>query len=237
MVRGSLITLTAGVDPSICGVTLMISYPCGSLVCSITLLIYDHTLTLGREIEYVWSSPLKPIACFYYIMKYSTFINVILVSVGRIDITSVAAGEAILVLKAWAVWGRNTELGIFLLVVILVLTGFAYVSPAFLQRSLRYSSIPGLLGCILSDANGVFLIVIWAGVMATHAVVTGLLLIRGVQTYRSFGKTRLFDVIYKDGESYQHKVFMVLKRVSGFEYYILMTSMNAFEVPYWLAIS
>ncbi|KAJ7106700.1 hypothetical protein C8R44DRAFT_987313 [Mycena epipterygia] len=51
------------------------------VVAGLVILVYDHLLTLGSEVKYVWSSKLRPSTCWFLAVRYIGLIASIIISV------------------------------------------------------------------------------------------------------------------------------------------------------------
>ncbi|PFH47030.1 hypothetical protein AMATHDRAFT_7157 [Amanita thiersii Skay4041] len=190
------------------------------------LMVYDHFLTLEREAKYIWPSKLSSVTILYYITKYSSFLFVLVIALqtylpsllvapgckavniitGWMHVFSVMAAETILMIKAWAVWGRDRRMaiGLFLLTVVILAIG-AVTLQLFLQ-SIHFSTSPIVIshisGCVVEDAKAIFCTADWILLIVLDSVVTMCLLLRGFQAYKSGGNRALYKTIFQDGIVY-----------------------------------
>ncbi|KAF8530552.1 hypothetical protein BU17DRAFT_30891, partial [Hysterangium stoloniferum] len=96
--------------------------------------LYDHFLTLGEEIDLIWSTPWNAGKILYYATKYPAFLDgaFLLYTVfaplgttpstcellyklsGVMIVVGIAIAEFVLVFRTWAVWGKNSKVMISL---------------------------------------------------------------------------------------------------------------------------
>lgn len=104
-------------------------------VSAATLLGYDYLLTFGREVNLTWANSWGPVEYLFFAARYSPFLDVSLnlyhivsPTIGGaacrstyilqevILVLGILACEAILLIRAWALWDRNKVLGGFLFI-------------------------------------------------------------------------------------------------------------------------
>ncbi|KAF8530549.1 hypothetical protein BU17DRAFT_60258 [Hysterangium stoloniferum] len=117
--------------------------------------VYDHFLTIGAEIDLIWPTPWNAGKVLFYATKYPALLDsafLLYTSVappvttpstcellykiaGGMIVAGIAVAEFILVFRTWAVWGKNSAVGISLLCAAFILACpigyFAYhgISP------------------------------------------------------------------------------------------------------------
>ncbi|KIJ93056.1 hypothetical protein K443DRAFT_684823 [Laccaria amethystina LaAM-08-1] len=189
-------------------------------VAAAMLLVYDCSLTLGMEIEFVWSSPGGFVKVLYIVQRYLPFCDAIFLCLphqsavnidpdgchvvetmrGWLMIFGFILSEAILTLRVWAVWKRDLRLGVFLLFLITLTTvAEIYVTRTFLH-DLQFSikPYPEFVGCFLTSANRIVYLD-WVVLMIYEAVILVLMIIPGIASYRRGENVNLHHVIYRDG--------------------------------------
>ncbi|KAF7345330.1 hypothetical protein MSAN_01909900 [Mycena sanguinolenta] len=61
-------------DPTDLGSNNTLTYDSRIIRCfflaALSILIYDHLLTLGAEVKYIWSSKLRPGTCWFLAVRY-----------------------------------------------------------------------------------------------------------------------------------------------------------------------
>ncbi|PFH45687.1 hypothetical protein AMATHDRAFT_71220 [Amanita thiersii Skay4041] len=196
---------------------------------SVTLVVYDYLITLDAEIKYVWGSRWSLITLLYYLTKYLLFVDglgivfqtfvsssivfghcrAITFVGGAIFVTGTCTAETILAMKAWAVWGKDKRLGITLLIIFTAIIAGVCVCISLFFKSLEFAdtasaSAPSidLTGCSVIRANPNFLVADWILIMTMDAIVTLLLMIRGIHAYKMGGNSGLLRVLYRDGMIY-----------------------------------
>ncbi|EDR02609.1 uncharacterized protein LACBIDRAFT_332210 [Laccaria bicolor S238N-H82] len=163
-------------------------------VAAAMLLVYDCSLTLGMEIEFVWSSPWGFVNMVYIIQRYLPFCDAIFLCLthqlavnidpdscrivemirGWLMIFGFILSEVILTLRVWAVWKRDRHMGVFLISLITLTTvAEIYVMRIFL-RDLQFSTkpYPEFVGCFLTSANHI-LYLDWVVFMIYDATTVG----------------------------------------------------------------
>ncbi|EDR06498.1 uncharacterized protein LACBIDRAFT_299951 [Laccaria bicolor S238N-H82] len=154
------------------------------------MFLYDYFLTLGMEVDLVWSSSLGPMKILFAIQRYLPFLDTAVLCLlqllsttispsvcrlaGNIQsylmVTGFLLSELIFTLRAWAVWKRDKLLGIALSIFLLAIAVASYVVVCLSQRSLAYSGrpYPGFQGCYMTGSNKVSY-VNWLLLMAYEA--------------------------------------------------------------------
>ncbi|EDQ99783.1 uncharacterized protein LACBIDRAFT_315291 [Laccaria bicolor S238N-H82] len=189
-------------------------------VAAAMLLVYDCSLTLGMEIEFMWSSPWGFMKVLYMLQRYLPFCDSIFFCLthqlainidpygchivetirGGLMVFGMILSEVILSLRAWAVWKRDLRLGVSLISLITLTTmAEIYVTRIFL-RDLQFSTkpYPEFVGCFLTSANHIVYLD-WVVLMIYEAVILVLMIIPGIASYRRGGNVDLYHVIYRDG--------------------------------------
>ncbi|KIJ97951.1 hypothetical protein K443DRAFT_681150 [Laccaria amethystina LaAM-08-1] len=189
-------------------------------VAAAMLLVYDCSLTLGMEFEFVWSSPWSFMKVLYIAQRYLPFCDAICLCLihqlavnidpygchivetirGWLMIFGFILSEVILTLRAWAVWERDLRLGVFLISLITLTTvADIYVTRIFLH-DLHFSTkpYPEFVGCFGIGANRIVYLD-WVVLMIYEAVILVLMIIPGIAAYRRGGNVDLYHVIYRDG--------------------------------------
>ncbi|KIJ97955.1 hypothetical protein K443DRAFT_9528 [Laccaria amethystina LaAM-08-1] len=189
-------------------------------VAAAMLLVYDCSLTLGMEIEFVWSSPWGFVKVLYIVQRYLPFCDSIFLSLihqlavnidpygchivetirGWLMIFGFILSEVILTLRIWAVWKRDMRLGVFLISLITLTTvAEIYVTRIFL-RDLHFTTrpYPEFVGCFFTSASHIVYLN-WVVFMIYEVVILVLMIIPGIASYRLGGNVGLYHVIYRDG--------------------------------------
>lgn len=189
-------------------------------VLGVTIFVYDYFLTLGMEVEFVWSSKWGFMKVLYLLQRYLPFLDSVCLCLmhqlsadidtrvcliverarGWLMIIGFALSELILTLRAWAVWERSMRVGIFLSVLFtLTLAAELAVTRLFLH-GLRFSEkpYPEFVGCFITGANHLVSFN-WIVLMIYEAVTLVLMIIPAIAAYRNGGNIPFYHVIYRDG--------------------------------------
>ncbi|KAF8167110.1 hypothetical protein B0H34DRAFT_680288 [Crassisporium funariophilum] len=185
-----------------------------------TMFLWDYVVTIGMEVELVWSSPWTAMKVVYFVQRYMPFFDTLWLTVHLqlghdLSITQcrrmlsticymyclgIAASELILTLRAWAVWKRDKRLAVILVVTYLLVwvPNLAYMT--LFLRSLKFGDppVPGFVGCFMIDGSRI-VILCWIVVIVWDAFVLILMAIPGFKAYRVGGNKALLDTIYRDG--------------------------------------
>ncbi|EDR00927.1 uncharacterized protein LACBIDRAFT_312913 [Laccaria bicolor S238N-H82] len=148
-----------------------------SYVAGATMFLYDYFLTLGMEVDLVWSSnwslmnvlfiaqrylPFLDAAALCFVPQFSTTINpshckiiVIIRSCKLLILTGIGLSELILTLRAWAVWNRNGRLGAALSVFFFSMTAAGFLVMTIFLRGIEFSDrpYPSFQGCFITGSN------------------------------------------------------------------------------------
>jgi len=193
-------------------------------VACVALAVFDHMHTLPLEVEYVWTSRLTTVTILYYITKYGIYIDYsiqifrdfspsIANSPERCLHTSWAimytfdtciwAGEALLGLRVWAVYRKDTRLTLTMPVIFIALFTSSLVTLGTFLKSAKYgqSPAPHIINCFIIHANldvakAVACVVAWVAFMCL------LLAISALRAYKSGGNSQFVQMIYSDGIQY-----------------------------------
>ncbi|KAF8148278.1 hypothetical protein B0H34DRAFT_737686 [Crassisporium funariophilum] len=197
------------------------------VVAACSMFLWDYLITLGMEVELVWSSKWTSIKVLYIVQRYLPFIDMfyftlqyqfghnlsttdcrrIASAVGYLYNVGFASSELLLALRAWAVWHHNRRLAVIMGVayVLFWLPDFGYMY--LFLRSVQFGTppYPGFIGCWVTKGNPI-LAYCWLVLIVWDAFVLVLMAIPGIKTYmRTVHPNRLGthetlqDIIYRDG--------------------------------------
>ncbi|KAH7913289.1 hypothetical protein BJ138DRAFT_1146324 [Hygrophoropsis aurantiaca] len=192
-------------------------------VAAATILAYDYLLTFDLELQHIWRARWSILKVLYILTRYLPFFGMvplmyhvitglgidacrILVWFAGIIYTSGMAASVVLLLRTWAVWGRNMKIGVFLLVVfVLACTPLYYTLVTYL-RSVVYDTHPpaGAPECVVLSSNRPTM-TFWCIMMALEGLVLVLTLVKIRKDYRN--ETGLSRFILKDGVIYYAVLF------------------------------
>ncbi|KAF8154956.1 hypothetical protein B0H34DRAFT_546227 [Crassisporium funariophilum] len=194
------------------------------------MFLYDYLLTLSMEIDLVWTSRWNLMKTLYLVQRYLPFVDTVWLVLhhqlganlststctqlytgsGWGMIVGIASSELILTLRAWAVWRRDRNLGIFLFSLYTLCWAANFVLVYFFIKSIRFGKapIPHFSGCFVVGADQI-LFVVWVILMIWDALVLVLIMIPGYQSYRYGGHSALYDAVYRDGAVYYLYIFVL----------------------------
>jgi len=197
-------------------------------VAACTLFIWDYILTIGMEVDLVWRSKWNFMKALYLFQRYSPFIDTVWLVLYRqmagnltrtacrnifyasseLFVFGLAASEMILTLRTWAVWNRNRRLTVILPILYVLVWGSCLVIMSEFVNSLTFSDRPysGFTGCFVTNAAK-DLEPLWALLVVWNALVSVLMLVPAVRTYRYGGQGRLSKTVYRDGLIYYLYLF------------------------------
>jgi hypothetical protein len=207
------------------------------------LLIYDYLLILPLEINLVWSSPWTYTKILYLLTRYiplggkafalhnQLFLGVH-IETCRIFwhimlwlyVLGVIFAECIISLRTWAIWRRDRNVGIGLLLLMLsnLIVQFIFMH-LFVQSTEFIPQYPGFRGCAIASSNNI----IWVNFVALSVVqfvVLVLMVVSGIREYRSGDINKISKIIHRDG---------ILFNVC----LLLLTTANAVFMPALLDLS
>ncbi|KDR82178.1 hypothetical protein GALMADRAFT_264430 [Galerina marginata CBS 339.88] len=197
-------------------------------VAASTLLVWDILLTLDKEVDMVWKADWNLMKVLYLFQRYLPIVDTIFLNLqsqlgenlgaaeclrlysasGWLMFFGFALSEVILTLRAWAVWNRERRLTIILVVLWVMVWGPIAAFIAHFIRSIIIGPPPyaGYRGCFVYDANTslflcFLLLTVW------NIVVFGLMAVVGIRIRAWSSKSKLFQLIYRDGAIYYLYVF------------------------------
>ncbi|TFY53094.1 hypothetical protein EVG20_g10270 [Dentipellis fragilis] len=183
---------------------------------SFTLLAYDYFLTLPDEVGVVWGSHWTITMPIFLLNRYVPFVNtgVAIYSGLGLDISDgtchalYSTIASILVLRTWAIWGKDKMVGYGLgILLAMSCIAMSVVVVKFL-KSMKFTPInhisPQLRGCLITDSDRLQYIC-YAISLGYESTILFLTLIKGVQHLKWPGssvktsKLRLIVSLYRDG--------------------------------------
>ncbi|KAF9070573.1 hypothetical protein BDP27DRAFT_1323504 [Rhodocollybia butyracea] len=187
------------------------------------LFLYDWMLMLPVELDVVWSEKLRPLNVLYIIQRYMPFVDtvgillpvffakpmephtcrVLYSTSAWMFIGGVALTEIILMMRTWALWGKDTKLTVGLTIFFLgCWVPDLYIMHLFLKSQTYIPSPLPQIGCVILLGGEPILYVGWVILMIYEAVILTLMLIPGVALFRSGKWSALTTVVYRDGIFY-----------------------------------
>jgi len=196
---------------------------------SAAILIYDYLLTFRRELKYIWHSPWTLVKVIYICSRYMPFVDTPLAIVFRdflvglsdhtcrtmlglvswLYVVGMTLTELILVIRTWAVWGRNRWIALTLFVH--SVASFVAVSYSTSQyvKSLQFAVMPQFHGCFGIAASNI-LLVNWALFMVMESIYLSLMLANIYTVYKQHHSiTDLYRVLLHDGVTYFAILFIL----------------------------
>lgn len=189
-------------------------------VAGATMFLYDYLLTLGMEVELVWSSKGTFMKVLYFAQRYLPFVDAVALCLlnqlstaidprackmvekarGLLMITGISLSELVLTLRVWAVWERSSRVGLALSILFFLAVSSNFVVSGFFLGSLKFADrpYPTFQGCFITSASRV-VYMNWVLLMVYEAAILVLMVIPGISAYRIAGDTALHTVVYRDG--------------------------------------
>ncbi|KIJ93494.1 hypothetical protein K443DRAFT_645449 [Laccaria amethystina LaAM-08-1] len=125
-------------------------------VAGAAMFLYDYFLTVGMEVDLVWSSKWGFMKVLYVLQRYLPFVDAVIlcflhqlsrtISPSSCSVVEKLRG-LILTLRAWAVWRRDGRLGIALSILFVATAAISYV----IQITDR--PYPEFQGCFITGSN------------------------------------------------------------------------------------
>ncbi|TFK63338.1 hypothetical protein BDN72DRAFT_328495 [Pluteus cervinus] len=194
---------------------------------SSTVYLYDLFLTLGLEIDLLWSSKWTLMKVLYLIQRYLPLIDMVITMMiwqfGEITdlrtcaklldgsswsyLVGMTLSEIILTRRTLAVWGNTMKIriGLFLFALGCILPLYLLLGEYHLNETFSYHSIPvpGFY-CFITGRSGLRSYLSWM-LLAVYDI--GLLILIAIPAFRAYktgdaGRSTLFQVVYRDGVLY-----------------------------------
>ncbi|KAH8828985.1 hypothetical protein DL96DRAFT_1814276 [Flagelloscypha sp. PMI_526] len=198
---------------------------------ALTILVYDWILTLEKEIAFVWPSKWSLGKTLYFLTKYPAIVDAF-ISISRrwvpnkdapaqcpipfhLDAWLVTLGmhvaELILVLRTWAICGRNKWVLRGLLFFQMLILIYNCISLEIFVRSIVWlgPELPGVNGCLIISAPGKrYFSIAYINIAVFEFCIFVMTM---VVCYRKERKTgpRLFYIVWRDGLIFFLLIFMV----------------------------
>ncbi|KAF9254445.1 hypothetical protein L218DRAFT_968146 [Marasmius fiardii PR-910] len=175
---------------------------------SSTLIIFDHLITLGDEIELIWGSSWSPGKLLFLINRYYTFASVIVNNYavfasshsnsfclrffqwqGWTGLIACLISESILQMRLYALYSLNRKVLIMMVGTFLLTSATAAAIMGIVLSKLTAISMtlrPGLSVCVPLTISSEFYS-FWIPILTFETVLCCLALFRGYQTFRTSG--------------------------------------------------
>ncbi|KLO05847.1 hypothetical protein SCHPADRAFT_710544 [Schizopora paradoxa] len=190
---------------------------------SFAMLIYDHLLTFGDEVERVWKPKFTGATLLFLINRYFTPLQYIVNIASFFDAAWTFDSEAcinfvkfpgagttcsivveiILIIRTYALYGGSNVLLAFLSVLFIIQISAMGMA---LSRSKPETTRFGLAGCILTGTDNIFA-ALWIAPLCMDSVICILTLWKTRQYIRDNVKTPILQVLRRDGILYFAVIF------------------------------
>ncbi|KAH8828983.1 hypothetical protein DL96DRAFT_1021899 [Flagelloscypha sp. PMI_526] len=198
---------------------------------ALTILIYDWLLTLEKEVTLVWSSKWSLGKALYFLTRYPPFVDVLIclsrrwvpnkdsathcpipVHIGFWFVTvGMHVAELILVLRTWAICGRNKWVLRGLLFFQMLIFLYNAASLEIFLRSIVWlgPELPGVVGCLILSAPGRrYFSIAYINLAAFELCIFVMTTIVCYRRGRRNG-SGLFYVVWRDGLIFFLLIFMI----------------------------
>ncbi|KAK7461927.1 hypothetical protein VKT23_008358 [Stygiomarasmius scandens] len=185
------------------------------------MVVYDHILTFPEEVNYIWGQKLNGATLLFFINRYITPIEFIVVLVafhqqnwppevcdrfvafeGAATIALVTIAELVMILRVYALYGRPIPLLSFLL---LALIGQVIISSIGIVSGFAAPFPPPLHGCVLTGTRALFP-ALWVAPLILDSIIF-LLTVWRTRRYLSQHVSTAY-VLMRDGTIYFFLIFM-----------------------------
>lgn len=202
--------------------------------CAITILSYDYLLTLPYEIKYMWTQKWSLIKVLFFLTRYPVFFDTVCAiylqlghnlsaevchalysATGWLIIFGIAVAEGIIIMRTWAIWGRQKSIGIFLISLFTASLITACVCLALFEKSTHFVPMSTLgplstgKGCLADRAN-IDVVGTYASFTVFDTVIVILTVIKGLQLRELHpSHSNLFMTLYRDGMLFYVTLFVI----------------------------
>ncbi|KAF7342087.1 hypothetical protein MVEN_01796000 [Mycena venus] len=191
-------------------------------VVNITILVFDYSLTLGAEVSHMWSSKFSLSKVLFLLTRYSPAFDVpVLVYYSMVSnpsfehcaqlhaasswgtVFGMAVAEAILILRTYALSGRQKSVLIFFTAIWASGVLASIILLEFFLRSATYGppTSPLIPGCNLTGGNAIFAGIPFVIVLLNDTLIMMYTLWIGLKNYRH-SRNPLIVALYRDGITY-----------------------------------
>ncbi|KAF8462211.1 hypothetical protein JB92DRAFT_3069210 [Gautieria morchelliformis] len=190
------------------------------------LYLYDHLLTFPEEVDKIWSQPFTFASLLFYINRYITHCQFIILQVEFYETTwSISvlvscsfqcsryvkfAGAAtlclvavIMILRVYALYLANKYVLVFLLS---ILSGQIIASSWGVHFGIRVPQPAGFPGCVLTGSSTWFA-ALWGAPLVTDSCIFILTVWRTLRYKRKHGRMTTMEIILRDGTMYFFAIF------------------------------
>ncbi|GJE99945.1 hypothetical protein PsYK624_162210 [Phanerochaete sordida] len=217
------------------------------------LLVYDYLLTFEREVRLIWPAKWNITKILFVLTRYPVFADSAMVLyhnvganlsvemcrsmynvTGWMFLWGIGIAELILIIRTWAIWGRDIRIGLGLSAGFI---GLWSVNSYFLNKfltSLKFEPAqaisPSLRGC-LPVAGGNLLYIDFVLLMVFETIVLGLTVVKMVYSFRK-STSPVVVSLYRDGVLFYIYLFaislvnVVVLKTTPREYANLLSSLQ-----------
>ncbi|KAH8828654.1 hypothetical protein DL96DRAFT_1595285 [Flagelloscypha sp. PMI_526] len=201
---------------------------------SLSILIWDWLLTLNLEIRLVWPNKLSLGKVLFFLTRYLPFVDIL---VGLVFTHTADAGtdsreckifygwviwleviginlvQVVLILRTWALYGRNKWVLAGLLVLLLATVVFCGTTDQILVNSIVWAgpTFTGISGCVVRSADNLRgrLAGNYISVLALETIILLVLMFRAAKLKKVSPGSPLITIIYQDGLIFYFFVFVI----------------------------
>jgi len=199
---------------------------------SSTLIVWDHLMTIDKEIELIWNAPWSPGKCLFIANRYYSLIIVIFNNYalftphlndsfclkwyhwqGWTGLAMCMTAEVILQLRVVALYYTNKKVLLFMLATFLAASAAAatIMGKVLATMTSRSHDIPGFPFCVAYDVSDHFY-AFWIPIIFFETFLCALALYRGWQNYHIRSRThfsgeRIFEILVRDSIMYFLVIF------------------------------
>ncbi|KAH7925259.1 hypothetical protein BV22DRAFT_1089416 [Leucogyrophana mollusca] len=219
----------------------------------VAILLYDYLLTFDLEITYIWRSAWTPIKVLYLCTRYIPFADTAVMvlyrdflsgSSDRACYTAMGAAtwmyaigmslaEIILLLRTWAIWGRNRWVGVGLIIhAAATFGGVAYSTNSYVSSTaFSPSPAPQIRGCFITNGSNI-LYIDWLLLMIMEFVYITLISVKAHGFFvQGRNITFMYRALLEDGVLY----FMILFSLSLVNFVMELTPVGSIGTTTMLA--
>jgi len=190
---------------------------------AVTLLLYDHILTLDLEVFFIWAEPWKVNTILYFMTAYMGFVEfgllvfadhtggvapspLICSRVYKARVFLLASGmavaEFVLVRRTWAIFGRSMKVGVglgaFWAVTVVVVLALIIISLEEVQFVPRPT--PNSINCLPLNGASAIIFVDFILLVVIESVILALTLYNAKPHFRTWRSSTLTATLYRDGK-------------------------------------
>lgn len=196
----------------------------------IVLQTYDHILTFGLEVDYIWSAPWNSMKVLFFLARYLPWINIASMLtfvdlkgvnidqcrkwayiIGGVHVASLIPCEAILTIRAYAVWGQNRAIKILLWILGTCTLAAVSTTTAMHMKSLKFlpPPLPWMERC-LYEVEAKSAAASWICMLIYDICILLLLIIPAIKTFQTGGGfSPLQREVFRNGFLYYCYILLI----------------------------